>query len=318
MSDVNFDEDASSSAEPTTSTRYASRDPRDQTRVEDEVGNPTDRLLALKDRIQKERVRTFSTVESDFLALLWCIDTYRSARVIPRTPLLNRSRSKDESGEGLYRSKGNWFSEVIALILGNKTTSTLAPRARVKGFSQEHQIDIAWPARDARLLRSPVICCEAKLTGAPGVQGGKPRGGLADWSNRRKEIKFQAADLKLAGNRESTSIHNWNAWRKRAEPRVFIVWAARLEDPKQLGGEQAQFKRMIREAQNLTATYSDGVGIYAFKPTPTGYEPLSAPFDAASRVTTLDEMLNEIAGEIKDHMEYARSLETTTGELIHE
>ncbi|GAA1950531.1 hypothetical protein [Agromyces allii] len=305
MTDIALD-DAAESASEATDPRKASRDPADQARVEALVGSPVEKLLKLKERIQNENVRQFRVVEVDFLDLLWSMDMYRREHVIPRTPRsVDGKVDKDETGEGLYRSKGNWFSEIMALILGNKTTSKLAPRSRVKGFSQEHQIDIAWPDRGTTVLRDPLICCEAKLTGAPGVKGGKPRGGLADWSNRRKELKFQATDLKLARHEASTSIHHWNAWRKKADPRVFTLWAARLEDTSGKGEESKQYKRMIREAQNLTATYSDGVGIYAFKADDTAgrYVPVSVAVDAAGRVTTLDEVLDEIAGEIKERME---------------
>ncbi|PPF09986.1 hypothetical protein C5C86_13575 [Rathayibacter sp. AY1E4] len=284
--------------------RRASRDPADQARVEALVGNPAQKLLLLKERIQDEHIREFSRVEVDFLDLLWSIDTYRREHVIPRTPrAVGAAVDKDETGEGLYRSKGNWFSEIMALILGNKTTSVLASRSKIAGFSQNHQIDIAWPDRDTAVLRDPLICCEAKLTGAPGVKGGKPRGGLADWTNRRKELKFQATDLKLA--RHSTSIHNWNAWRKKADPRVYTLWAARLESVTGNHDEAKQYARMVKEAQILTATYSDGVGIYAFKPDDLNqrYVPVTVSTDAAARVTTLDEVLDEIAGEIKERME---------------
>ena len=191
----------------------------------------------------------------------------------------------------------------MALILGNKTKSAVASRSKIAGFSQTHQIDIAWPDRETEVLRDPLICCEVKLTGAPGVRGGKPRGGLADWTNRRKELKFQATDLKLA--RHSTSIHNWNAWRKKADPRVYTLWAARLESVTAKNDEVRQYARMVKEAQILTATYSDGVGVYAFKPDEANqrYVPVIVSTDAAARVTTMDEVLDEIAGEIRERME---------------
>lgn len=82
---------------------------------------------------------------------------------------------------------------------------------------------------------------------------------------------------------------------------------------------------MVKEAQNLTATYSDGVGIYAFTPDDLKqrYVPVSVSTDAAARVTTLDEVLDEIAGEIKERMEEhdnrvppARPSQTSPGVVI--
>jgi hypothetical protein len=298
-----FESEAEADSAIAADARRASRDPKDRARVYAMVGNPVEKLQKLKDRIQNEQIKEFRRVEVDFLDLIWTIDTYRREHVIPGTPPSAGVVDKDETGEGLYRSKGNWFSEIAALILGQKTTSTLAPRSRIEGFSQFHQIDIAWPDRGTTVLRDPLICCEAKLTGAPGVKGGKPRGGLADWTNRRKELKFQATDLKLARKKGSTSIHNWNAWRKSADPKVYTLWAARLEDVSGKGEESKQLLRMVREAQNLTASYSDGVGVYAFREENGQYVPVKVPGEAAMKAASLDEVLDEIAGEIKTRME---------------
>ena len=86
--------------------------------------------------------------------------------------------------EGIYRGKGNYFSTVMALILGNKTTSQLASRRDIQGFSQTHQIDIAWPTRDVIPLVDPYICAEAKLTGAPPYDDNEGRGAMDDWSKQ--------------------------------------------------------------------------------------------------------------------------------------
>ncbi len=58
---------------------------------------------------------------------------------------------------------------------------------------------------------------------------------------------------------------------------------------------------MIREAQILTATYSDGVGIYAFQVNPagSGYEPLPLAKGVSQRVTSLDSVLGYIAAQIR-------------------
>jgi len=276
----------------------ATRDPQEQRRLEALVGNPTEKLLALKARIQDQTIRTFAECEADFLDLLWTLDFYRSEQVIPQSRSSVSRRSSTDSGDGLYRSKGNFFSEVMTLILSNKTTSRLAPRSKVQGFSQTHQIDIAWPGRDGKILVDPLICCEAKLTGAPAVGAMKARGGLADWSNRRKELKFQATDLKLYRQAANTRINNWDVWRQKATPSVYTLWAARLEDPSQLA-------KMVSEAQALTSTYSDGVGIFGFvvNVTKSGYAAASPSTSVAERVTSLDTVLSRIAGEIQDIMD---------------
>lgn len=65
-------------------------------------------------------------------------------------------------------------------------------------------------------LVDPLICCEAKLTGAPAYPGNDGRGAMQDWSNRRKELKFQATDLKLYRQADNTKIDNWDLWHRQA------------------------------------------------------------------------------------------------------
>lgn len=276
----------------------SSVDPADQSRVEALVGNPAEKAQRLRDRIQNEMVRSFREVEADFLDLLWTIDTYRIQQVTPRAPAGTVLKKGSEGGEGIYRGKGNIFSDVVALILSNKTSSPLAPRGKVQGFSQVHQIDIAWPARSGKALHDPLICCEAKLTGAPGYGTTPDRKGRADWSNRRKELKFQATDLKLYRQQENTRIQHWDQWRRKAPPLVYTVWAARLSSID-------EYARMVEDAQALTATYLDGVGIYGFitNQTQDGYVAASISRGVSERVTSLDNVLDLIAAEIQDIME---------------
>lgn len=272
----------------------ASDSATDQARIEALVGHPNDKFHALVARIQQDVVTSFQTVEADFLDLLWTMDTYRTEQVVPRGMGNPKAKNADRKLEGIYRGKGNYFSTVVALILGQMTTSQLASRSDVMGFSQPHQIDIAWPARDAKPLLDPLICCEAKLTGAPPYPGNEGRGATDDWSNRRKELKFQATDLKLYRQASNTQIHNWDLWRKSAPPSVYSLWAARIRDAKDI-------EYMIREAQILTATYSDKVGIYAFQPNATsdGYSPSPLSKGVSQRVTSLDNVLGYIAAQIK-------------------
>ncbi len=272
----------------------ASDSPDDQDRLEQLVGHPQAKRDALVDRIQADVVKSFQAVEAGFLDLIWTLDTYRREQVVPRGMGNINVSSTDRRLEGIYRGKGNYFSTVIELILGQMTTSRLASRSDVQGFSQTHQIDIAWPARDQRPLRDPQICCEAKLTGAPPYLGNEGRDATADWSNRRKELKFQATDLKLYRQAQNTQIDNWDLWRRSAPPSVYSLWAARVTKP-------TDIEFMIREAQILTATYSDGVGIYAFRENTgrDGYEPFPLAKGVSHRVTSLDSVLGYIAAQIR-------------------
>jgi hypothetical protein len=272
----------------------ATAEPTAQEELEAQVGHPLTKFHMLQATIQDDVVQKFRDIETDFLDLIWTLDQYRIMQVVP-SGMGNPKKAPAERLGGVYRGKGNYFSTVMALILGNKTTSQLASRRDVQGFSQTHQIDIAWPARDSKPLVDPYICAEAKLTGAPPYDNNEGRGALDDWTNRRKELKFQATDLKLYRHTaERSTIEHWDLWRRRALPSVYSLWAARLRPSDDV-------EKMIAEARILTDTYCDGVGIYAFreKADATGYEPAPLSRGVARRVTSLDSVLDLIAAEIR-------------------
>jgi len=196
---------------------------------------------------------------------------------------------------GVYRGKGNWYADLVSLLLGNRTEQKLAPRSRVEGFSQLHQIDVAWPDRNVKPIQDPLICLETKVTGAPGYGTTPQRKAMADFSNRRKELKFAATDLKLARRQSETNIDHWDIWRLAALPKCYFLWGARLS-------EKDDVSKMIKEVQALTLTYLDGAAIFAWRENAKGtaYEPvLVTAGSPADRVSTLDDLLRRISNEIQ-------------------
>lgn len=259
--------------------------------IEDKVGHPGDRWDALKALTQQQNVKLFSKVQSDFLALIWCLDSYRVEGVPPRG--MGTLSSKPATRlSGIYRSKGNWFAELLALLLVNQTNSPLAPRTNVEGFSQRHQIDIAWPAR-GKVIKDPLICAETKMTGAPAFGDTPARNAMSDWSNRRKELKFAATDLKLYRRQQSTKIDHWDNWRKKQPPLTYFLWCARMSPKDKLD-------KMIDEVRAVTDTYLDAAGLFAFRENTEndGYEQVLVPQRA--RVQQLDDVLHAIANQIAD------------------
>lgn len=256
--------------------------------VRESVGHAGERWEALIERVQAEGIRDFQAVMWDFLALMWCLDQYRIADAPPDgmgklgTPYSSRM-------DGVYRGKGNWFATLLSLLLDNRTGQKIRSRSRIKGFSQTHQIDLAWPDRDI----APVVCAESKVTGGPAYRAYPARGAMADWTNRRKELKFAATDLKLSRRDQTTKIGHWGVWRERAAPKAFMLWGARLE-PKD------KIEKMITETEALLATYLDGAGIFAWRTNAsgTGYEPADLP--QGSRVEPIDLALWRIESEISE------------------
>jgi hypothetical protein len=258
--------------------------------VEAQVGHPVELWEALKARIQVEGIKRFTEIQEDWLALMWCLDAYRKAQAPPsgmgKSDATWRARL-----EGAYRGKGNWLATTLSLLLDNRTGEKLRSRGSIEGFSQNHQIDLAWPDRKV----APVICAESKLTGAPGYETTRARGAMDDWSNRRKELKFAATDLKLARRKQTEDIGHWHVWRKGALPKCFVLWAARLSTDDSIA-------TMVKEAEAVVATYLDGAGLVAWRERRdrSGYRVVEHPGKTPGlQVVELDDALWQIESEIK-------------------
>ncbi|MEX1208661.1 MAG: hypothetical protein WEE36_08715 [Acidimicrobiia bacterium] len=228
----------------------------------------------------------FTAVERDWLDLMWCLDAFRQADLKPPTMQV-------KTVDALNRKKGDWFAELIALLLQNRTSQGIGARTKIQGFSQYHQIDVAWPSRK----HDPLICIETKVTGAPAVtvtqQPKPPRNATADWSNRRKELKFAATDLKLYRRQRETSIEHWDVWRADAPPKTYFVWAARINPPADDIG------RMADQLRQLTETYLDGAALIAWTENTSSKRYDRVSLATADRVRTVDDLLHRISTQIK-------------------
>lgn len=253
--------------------------------LEERVGHPETLRDTLIRRVQDKGIKRFADIQDDWVDLMWSLDAFRVAGLTPT----GMGKGGSAGFEGVYRSKGNWFALLLALLIDNQTGQLVGSRTKVQGFSQLHQIDLAWPARKV----DPLVCAETKVTGAPAFGGTPARGAMSDWSNRRKELKFAATDLKLARRQQETAIQHWDVWRQDAPPKCFFLWAARLDPSK-----RDSIDRMANGAQSVVNTYLDGAGVFAWRENRarTGYEPVAVP--ARSRISDLDDVLYRIASEI--------------------
>jgi hypothetical protein len=260
--------------------------------LEAQVGHPGELWEELKRRVQEEAIGQFKRIEVDWLALMWSIDAFRVAGIPPRA--MGRDTVEGSARlAAIYRSKGNWFATLIALLLQNRTSAPLQPRTKVRGFSQRHQIDVAWPVREI----DPLICIETKVSGAPPVGSTPARSAVADFTNRRKELKFAATDLKLYRRQQDTSIDHWGVWREKAPPKTYFLWGARLKNEGTGGHDDP--RKLASEAQALINSYLDGAGLVAWRTRSDGrgYEPVPVP--SGSEVTELDDVLYRVESEIK-------------------
>lgn len=263
------------------------RSPED---LEAEVGHPGEIYDELLQTIQARGVTQFVDIEEVWLRLLWSMDSHRIAGIAPRG-MGKQTVDPIRRLGAIYRNKGNWFAKVVATLLQQRTGQEIAAQSEIIGFSQPHQIDVSWPARN----HDPLVCIETKVTGAPGFGSTPVRSALADWSNRRKEIKFAATDLKLYRRQQETAIEHWGVWRSAAPPKTYVLWAARLRTETRPDNLQT----LLRECQVLTDTYVEGAGIVAWQmnAAKTAYEMVRLP--ASARVTSMDDVLYRVATEIK-------------------
>jgi len=256
--------------------------------VEDAWGHPERIWAELIDDVQDKAVRDFTAINDQWLRFIWCLDQYRIADA-PPLGMGDQSRPFNQRIEGVYRGKGNQFATLLSLLLENRTNERIKSRSRIKGFSQTHQIDLAWPVGPT----IPVVCAESKLSGGPAYGNYKARGAMDDWTNRRKELKFSATYLKLSRRAQTERIGHWDVWRRSALPKTYFLWGARLSP-------RDNPYRMVKEVEAIVATYLDGAGIVAWqeKPGEDGYEPVILP--DVPTVETVDVALWRIETEIKE------------------
>lgn len=254
------------------------------------VGHPGGRWDSLLALVQDRGIKRFSEIERPWLDLMWCLDQYRIAGVAPRG-MGKTGLAASRRLAAVYRMKGNWFALLIAALLQNRTNQAIGAKSKVIGFSQSHQIDVAWPNRED----DPLVCIETKVTGAPRFGDTPTRGALADFSNRRKELKFAATDLKLYRRQDETSIDHWGAWRSVAPPKTYFLWGARLRTDR----NPDSVISLAREVQALVDSYLDGAGVLAWQENSSGtaYEAVALP--SWANVSILDDVIYRVASEIR-------------------
>ncbi len=108
------------------------------TDLEARHGHPGDLWRDLQARVQDEAIEEFSRIEADWLGVMWSLDAYRIAGVAPRGMGKTTVRESDRLA-AIYRTKGNWFATLMALLLQNRTDQPIPPRTKVQGMSQVHK-----------------------------------------------------------------------------------------------------------------------------------------------------------------------------------
>lgn len=182
----------------------------------------------------------------------------------------------------LQNGKGDFFNDLLALLLENCAKVQLYPRAGVPGLIfPKHNLDVTFPST------GPIeFILEAKAVGTPKHprsprEKAIGRAGSADLDKRVKEIGFKTIDLKAEfarimasrGDSPSAMSGDLTTWLHSVKPKSYVFFAARVINDNDRD-------RVIHFA-NAAGLVSDAVGAFCFRPVaedqPTRYRAEAVP-----------------------------------------
>jgi hypothetical protein len=182
----------------------------------------------------------------------------------------------------LQNGKGDFFNDMLAMLLENCAGVQLYSRGKVPGLMiPRHNLDVTFPARG-----NIEFVLEAKAVGTPKHPGSPKqkasgRAASADLDKRIKEVGFKTIDLKAefarlmaaAGHSPTSISGDLTAWLRSVKPKSYLFFAARVISDRDLA-------QVIAKAQHAELV-SDAVGVYAFRAipgaAPTRYEAAPVP-----------------------------------------
>lgn len=221
--------------------------------------------------------RRLPQIQVDFLRAMWEFDQ-------------NFAKGIANQGDN-QNGKGDFFTDLIALLLENCSRKALHGRGAVPGLIfPKHALDASFPETG-----SVEILVETKAAGAPKTprnpmqKNPMGRAGSADLDKRVKEAGLKTIDLKAEWARTAGEgggpTSDLITWLRRSKPLSFLFMAIRVVD-------RGDFERTIYFA-NAANQMMDGVGLIAFESdsSATGYIAVKVPphleFDRVlSRVCT--------------------------------
>lgn len=198
--------------------------------------------------MKEMKASTFLQVESIYLGAMQAFDELVAGGVADQGDLRN--------------GKGDFFNDMLALLLANCSGKELHSRPSVPGLSfTSHKLDVAYPASG-----KVALVVETKASGIPKHPGNEkqknPEGrpGSADLEKRIKEASFKNIDIKaeqarIAGRGEGPTS-DLGYWIKSAPPRCYMFMAIRTLD-------EVDLKRSLRYG-HIASTWFDSCGVYCY------------------------------------------------------
>lgn len=211
-------------------------------------------LKAMYDTALTAKPRSWNEVEEPFLRAMEVFD----ANVADGTASMG----------DLQNGKGDFFNDLLALLLENCAGVSLYARGGVPGLIfANHNLDVTYPNTGV-----VEFLLEAKAVGTPKHPGspkqraaGRP--GSADLDKRIKEAAFKTIDLKAEFGRVQTMQGatavsspggNLTTWLRQMRPSSYLFIAARVIS-------DSDFARVEKSAA-IAAQVLDHVGVFCFEP----------------------------------------------------
>jgi len=205
----------------------------------------------------------WTQVEDHFLSAMWDFDQAFAVGLA--------DQGDNQNG------KGDFFTDLIALILENCSGKDLHGRGAVPGLIfRKHNLDASYPAEG-----TVEILIETKAAGAPkSVRNPKQknplgRPGSSDLPKRIKEAVFKTIDLKAEWARDAGQgggpTSDLLKWLHQSKPYCYLFLAVRVVDRKDL--------RQTLSIADAANQMMDGVGVVIYETTPSanGYQASTVP-----------------------------------------
>jgi hypothetical protein len=227
-------------------------------------------------RLTSPTPSSWLSVKDDFLTVMESFDDHVTA---------------GEASDGERQNgKGDYFNDLLAVLLEQSSNVTLDKRTGVNGLIfPNHNLDITYP-QTANAIAEVLV--EAKMMGTPQHPGNattqtvEGRPGSADLLKRCKEAGFKTIDLKAAYGMLQSAVSapqqqgmtgDLTSWLRTAKPRSYLALAVRVTS-------KSDAEAAIAMAQAMTQVV-DGCGVFLYRPTrfssrslrPASYEEVPVP-----------------------------------------
>jgi hypothetical protein len=175
-------------------------------------------------RLRRGRAGTFTAIEREFLRTMDDFDQIVRGGV-PAADI---------------RAKGDFFNDVLELLLQRATQKTLATRGDVDGLLLDHRLDLTYPDASTSTVR-PEVIVETKMAGTPQHPENRkstPREGRRasqDLDKRIKEAAYKDVDIKglhaATAGTGGGGGGSLTAWLKSTPPKSYLLLAIRVAEP---------------------------------------------------------------------------------------